>query len=162
MYLSVSFFFRGRFNGSLERSILHDDDGDSYDDDDDKDDGGGSVWLFKHFHHKFAREGTPVSLASTRCLALSLSRRDCSPVPPLFAANHVRAYHTSSCSRLVIRAAKTNCANEKIEKRIITRRTNTAIKSDESSGLRRVGGRGRMRVYEPRRGDKRCRMIYRY
>jgi len=46
--------------------FYNDDGGDSDDDDDDdgnKDDDERSVWLFKHFHHKFAREGTLVSLA---------------------------------------------------------------------------------------------------
>lgn len=92
-----SFFFRGRFNGSLERSALHDDDGDG-------DDGGGSVWLFKHFHHKFVREGTRVSLApcdasphrSTKLLFhLFLPLSTCAGIVPVLA-------------RLVIHAAKTS------------------------------------------------------
>ena len=63
--------------------VFYNDDGDS-DDDGDKGDDGGSVWLFKHFHHKFAREGTLVSLEL--CNAFFL---DCFPVLPVFTANHV-------------------------------------------------------------------------
>lgn len=58
--------------GKIRRGVSFDD-ADDDDDDDDKDDGGESVWLFKHFHHKFAREGTPVSLAPSTLSPLSLS-----------------------------------------------------------------------------------------
>lgn len=72
------FLLSGVFNGSLRRSILHDDYDNYVDDDDDKNDGGRSaVWLFKHFHHKFAREATRVSLAL--CNAFPLARPACSP-----------------------------------------------------------------------------------
>jgi hypothetical protein len=84
-----------RFNGSLRRGILHDD----HDDDgnDDKNDGGGSVWLFKHFHHKFAREATRIPLAP--CSAFSLARPAYPPFVSPFYCLTLRAYLSSRDSR---------------------------------------------------------------